>query len=136
MDLVAGRKLDGIMCGKILIDGLVPADLPSLIAYVQSTDVHIGEFTVLENLYFAARLRLGSMCSAEECLRRCTEVAESLGLESALQVLVGSDLVKGISGGQKKRLSIGIELLAVPYILCLDEPTTGWRSLDISHFVC
>lgn len=126
MDLVAGRKLDGAMCGDILIDGCVPSDLSSPIAYVQSTDVHIGEFTVLENLYFAARLRLGGQCNPEECLRRCIDIAASLGLEGALQVVVGSDLVKGISGGQKKRLSIAIELLAIPFILCLDEPTTGW----------
>jgi ABC-type multidrug transport system ATPase subunit len=122
MDLVAGRKKDGFMSGSILFNGeSVNAD----IAYVQSSDIHIGEFTVYDNLYYAARLRLGNSITETECRQRCSGVAHSVSLDQAMHVLVGSALTKGISGGQKKRLSIAIELLALPSILCLDEPTTG-----------
>lgn len=126
MDLIAGRKIDGIMTGSIEFDGSVNIS-KSNIAYVQVTDVHIGEFTVMENLYYAARFRLGNNISDAEVTSRCHAIATSVSLENVVDVCVGSELTKGISGGQKKRLSIAIELLALPAVLCLDEPTSGTR---------
>ena len=134
MDLIAGRKLTGIICGKILTKGSLDANQKSNIAYVQATDIHIGEFTIQENLYFAAKLKFGDRIDNSECLKLCVEVANSLGLENVLHVPVGTALIKGISGGQKKRLSIAIELLDVPSILCLDEPTSGNKINSFSIF--
>lgn len=125
MDLISGRKLSGIICGNITLKGNFDVNEKNKIAYVQSTDIHIGEFTVQENLYFAAKLKYGDKLTNDECLKLCHDVATSLGLENALNVQVGTALIKGISGGQKKRLSIAIELLDVPSVLCLDEPTSG-----------
>lgn len=139
MDLIAGRKLSGIICGNIYTKGESSStsttnsnsnsnsnnNRKTNIAYVQSTDIHIGEFTVQENLFYATKLKYGNTINQTECLKLCVDVATSLGLETALHVPVGTELIKGISGGQKKRLSIAIELLDVPSILCLDEPTSG-----------
>lgn len=130
MDLVAGRKRTGLMSGDIYYDGIPLVNLSVKIGYVQSSDIHIGEFSVLENLYYACRLKLGNQLTPVECIDYCIKIAASLGLDDALHVPVGSALNKGISGGQKKRLSIAVELLDVPNILCLDEPTTG------SYFLC
>ena len=125
MDLIAGRKVDGIMTGSIRFHDQDLTTSNANIAYVQATDIHIGEFTVLQNLFYSARLRLCSSMSDQEITSRCEAVAALVSLESALQVCVGSELAKGISGGQKKRLSIATELLALPDVLCLDEPTSG-----------
>ncbi len=130
MDLIAGRKSSGIVCGQVFFANIsnknqLEMRSTSQVAYVQADDIHIGEFTVMENLLFAAKLKLGNTLTHEECYQRCSDVATTLGLERALHVIVGSELVKGISGGQKKRLSIAVELLSVPSILCLDEPTSG-----------
>lgn len=125
MDLIAGRKTEGIMTGAIQYNGIAMGQASSKIAYVQVTDVHVGEFTVLQNMYYSARLRLGTKLSDEDIATRIFAAVDSVGLRSALDVCVGSELTKGISGGQKKRLSIAVELLALPDILCLDEPTSG-----------
>jgi ABC-type sugar transport system ATPase subunit len=134
MDLIAGRKTDGIMTGSIEFDGSVKTS-KSNIAYVQVTDVHIGEFTVMQNLYYAARLRLGNDISEAEIKARCETIANTVSLDNVLHVCVGSELTKGISGGQKKRLSIAVELLALPAVLCLDEPTSGLLHLSFLFYL-
>jgi ABC-type multidrug transport system ATPase subunit len=129
MDLIVGRKTSGIAVGKILFNGKPGGDSSSnsscSVAYVQSTDVQIGEFTVMQSLYFAAQLRLGGGLMGQACEQHCREVATSVGLESVLHTIIGTPLIKGISGGQLRRLTIATELLASPTVLCLDEPTTG-----------
>jgi ABC-type multidrug transport system ATPase subunit len=117
--LIAGRKRDGLIAGSIKFP-------PNTIqAYVTSNDVHIGEFTVQESLYFSAQLRMGAGVSSLEIFERCRSVALSVGLESSLSTVIGTATTKGISGGQMRRLSIATELLASPSLLFLDEPTTG-----------
>ena len=132
MDLVADRKTAGTVVGKILFGGKHIRPSRSSIAYVQAFDAHIGDFTVLQTLYYNARLRFSGL-SEEEYVAKCHEAAAAVELEGAMEVPVGSELRKGISGGQKKLLSIAVELLAVPAILCMDEPTSGglgaWRIL-------
>ena len=125
MDLVAERKKDGIRCGSILYGMQTRIMSKQDVAYIESSDVHIGEFTVRQNLVYAALLRLGAGMTTEALDKCVIDAAMAVGLSNKLDVIVGTDLVKGISGGQKKRLSIATELLAVPSILCLDEPTSG-----------
>lgn len=125
MDLVAEKKFSGTRTGHILYGEATCIRSKQDVAYIQSSDVHIGEFTVAQNLYFAALLRLGSGMSAQELDLRCKDSASAVGLSGVMGVPVGTELVKGISGGQKKRLSVAIELLAIPSTMCLDEPTTG-----------
>lgn len=119
MDIIAGRRDSGIMCGEILFDGKPRND--SLVGYVQSFDVHIGEMTVLQNLYYSCQLRVDPNLSKSEIESRCRQIAALVGLESALDTIVGNILIKGISGGQKKLLTIATELLSNPDVIFLDE---------------
>jgi ABC-type multidrug transport system ATPase subunit len=118
MELMAGRKTDGMVVGNIKSGS-------NNVAYVTSADVNIGDFTVRQSLLYAARLRMGDNSSMAECRERYISVAEAVGLESALDNVIGSELYLGITLGQKRRLSIATELLALPAVLCCDEPTTG-----------
>lgn len=114
--------------GEILFNQrlLQSSELRRIIAYVQQFDFHLPSLTVLETLQFHARLRLGGEDVTEEHLtRRVHEVIHTLNLSSCAHVRVGDDTMKGISGGEKRRLSIGIQLLDSPAVCLLDEPTTG-----------
>lgn len=94
--------------------------------YVMQDDVIFAYFTVKEALRFAARLRLKD--SLEEQDRKIDELIKELGLEKCQDTLVGSILKKTISGGERKRTSIGVELITDPSLILLDEPTSGLDS--------
>jgi ABC-type multidrug transport system ATPase subunit len=82
------------------------------------------QWQVRETLRYAAILRLHGMTkSAKEA--RAEEVLRMMGLKNCADNLVGSELVKGISGGEKRRLSLSIALLSDPAVLIVDEPTSG-----------
>lgn len=76
-------------------------------------------------LTHAAMMRLPATMSHEAKLARVAEVMEQLGLTHVQHTVIGSEETRGISGGERKRVNIGIELLAQPLILFCDEPTTG-----------
>ena len=95
--------------------------------YVMQRDVLIQTLTVRETLEFAASLKLN--VSEEEKKKRIDTLATKFKLEKCLDVLVGGDLLKGISGGERKRTSIAFELISDPSVLVLDEPTSGLDSL-------
>ena len=122
MDCLCGRKNQGIIEGHVALNGdaLEPADLAKAIAYVEQTDLHFPEATVLEALDFSARLRLPAAVSDSD---RLAFVRENLRL---LELTAVADRpVKTLAPGEAKRLTIGVELCANPSILALDEPTTG-----------
>ncbi|EFC47894.1 abc transporter family protein [Naegleria gruberi] len=101
----------------------------SLSAFVQQDDVLMGNLTVRESLRYAAMLRLDSKIPLKERMTRVDTIIEELGLSKAADTKVGiPGFTKGISGGERKRLCIGIELLTEPSVLFLDEPTTGLDS--------
>ena len=133
MNLIAGVTRKGYMSGNITVaDG-------QGVAYVECFDFHIAEFTVLQNLYFSAMLRCGNgkLMNYKACVEHCERIAAMVGLGHVLDVVVGSGSSKGISGGQQKLLSIANELLALPAVLCLDEPTSGRIVFVVStHAVC
>lgn len=74
------------------------SNLKSAVAHVECFDFHIEEFTVMQNLYFAALLRVSEHVSYAECIDCCREIASIMHLTPVLDVIVGSDLHKGISG--------------------------------------
>jgi ABC-type multidrug transport system ATPase subunit len=117
--------------GTITVNGY-PVNSPEakqLIGFVPQDDLLIEELTVYQNLLFTARLCFARL-SQEEIEARVTNVLTSLGLTDIRDLQVGSPIRKTISGGQRKRLNIALELIREPAILYLDEPTSGLSSSD------
>lgn len=108
----------------------------NVIGYVPQDDLLYPELTVLETLYFSARLRLNSHTSDQRIYAKIDEVCGMLGLvdpRSGLDLRhtqIGSPERKTLSGGQKKRVNLALELLTDPLVLFLDEPTSGLSSRD------
>jgi ABC-type multidrug transport system ATPase subunit len=100
-----------------------------VIGYVAQDDLLIEELTVYENLYYNARLCFGN-ATIEELDARVMKVLAGLGLDQRKDLRVGNVLDKTISGGQRKRLNIALELIREPAVLFLDEPTSGLSSRD------
>ncbi|KAH0354154.1 putative ABC transporter, partial [Aureobasidium melanogenum] len=96
--------------------------------YVEQEDALIGSLTVRETLMFAARLSLPKSVSAQERIGRVEALINSFGLNGQANTLVGTPIRKGISGGQKRRVSVANQLITSPKILFLDEPTSGLDS--------
>lgn len=103
--------------------------LSGIIGLVPQDDYLIEELSVYQNLYYAARLTFGNH-SIEETHNLVQITLKSLGLSEIKDLEVGSILEKTVSGGQRKRLNIGLELLRKPSILFVDEPTSGLSSND------
>lgn len=135
---VGKSTLLGIMNGNILPDeGSItvngyPLDAPEarqLIGFVPQDDLLIEELTVYQNLWFTARLCFARL-SDTDIKERVDNVLKELDLEGIKDLKVGSPIRKTISGGQRKRLNIALELIREPAILYLDEPTSGLSSSD------
>lgn len=103
--------------------------LKPLIGFVPQDDLLIAELTVYQNLYYTARFCFGDL-TEDEMERRITKTLADLDLLPIKDMKVGSPLNKTISGGQRKRLNIALELIREPQILFLDEPTSGLSSAD------
>lgn len=114
--------------GKMLFNGALPSDavIRSLCSYVtQDDDALLPSLTVRETLQFAAALRLPTWMSKDDKKRRAEEVILKMGLKDCADNLIGSEFQKGISGGEKRRVTIAVQILTEPRILLLDEPTSG-----------
>ena len=117
--------------GSLDING-GPIDSPeakSLLGFVPQDDLLIEDLTVYENLYFTAKFCFDGL-SEEELQEKVMAVLRNLELDFARDLKVGSPLNKTISGGQRKRLNIALELIRKPSVLFLDEPTSGLSSAD------
>ena len=119
--------------GNLLINGIDlhknPKELEGLIGYVSQDDLLIEDLTVYENLYFNAKLCFGNY-NRFKINRVVLKTLINLGLYEIKDMKVGSPLNKKISGGQRKRLNIALELIRESPILFLDEPTSGLSSGD------
>lgn len=124
--------------GEIAINGIdIYKDkdkIHGVIGYVAQDDLLIEELTVYQNLYFNARLCFAD-ATREEIHDRVMEVLTNLGLDQRKDLRVGNSLDKTISGGQRKRLNIALELIREPAILFLDEPTSGLSSRDSENVI-
>jgi len=124
--------------GEVLINGIsIHKDkekIKGLIGYVSQDDLLIEELTVFENLYYNAKLCFDNL-TEEEIITRVDSVLKNLGLHEIRNIQVGSPLNKKISGGQRKRLNISLELIREPAIMFLDEPTSGLSSRDSENIL-
>ncbi|HYG02914.1 MAG TPA: ATP-binding cassette domain-containing protein [Chryseosolibacter sp.] len=124
--------------GQILINGFdihtQKDKIHGVIGYVSQDDLLIEELTVYENLYYNAKLCFATF-TEEQLHQRVMEVLENLGLDQRKDLRVGNALEKTISGGQRKRLNIALELIREPAILFLDEPTSGLSSRDSENVI-
>ncbi|GJQ32481.1 MAG: hypothetical protein HBSAPP04_13200 [Ignavibacteriaceae bacterium] len=108
--------------------------LEGLTGYVPQEDMLLEDLTVRENIHYSARLSFSGL-SREELDRRVDEVLKKLEIDQIAGLKVGSYLNRSISGGQRKRLNIAMELIREPAILLLDEPTSGLSSSDSEKVV-
>jgi len=119
--------------GKILINGFdIHNDkekLEGVIGFVPQDDLLIDELTVYQNLYYNAKLCFSNY-SETQIKTTVTKILQDLDLFEIKHLTVGNPLNKFISGGQRKRLNIGLELLREPSLLFVDEPTSGLSSMD------
>ena len=104
-------------------------EIEGLIGYVPQDDLLFEDLTVWENLHYNARLCFDDL-SKTEIDEKVTRILKELELYPVREMKVGSPLKKLISGGQRKRLNIALELIREPYILFVDEPTSGLSSSD------
>ncbi len=105
-----------------------------VIGYVSQDDLLIEELTVYDNLYYNAKLCFADS-TEEEISERVLKVLESLGLDQRKDLKVGNPLDKTISGGQRKRLNIALELIREPAVMFVDEPTSGLSSRDSENVI-
>lgn len=124
--------------GRVLINGIdVHEDqehIRGVVGFIPQDDLLMEDLTVFENLYYAARLCFGNY-SRREIHEIVERVLLSLGISETRNLKVGSPMQKTISGGQRKRLNIGLELLREPTILFVDEPTSGLSSRDSENIM-
>lgn len=110
--------------GEVLYNG--NANLSSVrSAYVMQQDILLPTLTVKETLQYAAELRLPPPTTASERSRIVEEVIMELGLKECANTRIGNNIHKGCSGGEKRRTSLGVQMLSNPSVLFLDEVTTG-----------
>ncbi len=126
--------------GKILINGFEinsekdKDKIQGVIGYVAQDDLLIEELTVYQNLYYNAKLCFANL-KEEELHKKVMDVLLSLGLEQTKDITVGNVLDKKISGGQRKRLNIALELIREPLVMFVDEPTSGLSSRDSENVI-
>ncbi len=109
-------------------------ELDGLIGYVSQDDLLIEELTVFQNLYYSAKQCFDNY-TRPQLYRKVLKLLKSLGLYEIRNMQVGNPLNKRISGGQRKRLNIAMELIREPSILFLDEPTSGLSSRDSENIL-
>ncbi len=131
LNIINGNYRPG--SGKVTFNGTDihnhPESVKQYFGYVPQEDLLIDDLTVFENLYFSALLSLPHYSRAE-IRERVDNLLKELGLYLVRNLKVGNSLSKSISGGQRKRLNISLELIRQPSVLFVDEPTSGLSSRD------
>ncbi|KAJ4753980.1 ABC transporter G family member 2 [Rhynchospora pubera] len=130
IDALANRIVRESLNGTICLNGenLESRLLKVLSAYVMQDDLLYPMLTVKETLMYAAEFRLPRSVSKEKKKKRVEELITQLGLEAATNTIIGDEGHRGVSGGERRRVSIGIDIVHDPILLFLDEPTSGLDS--------
>ncbi|XP_028323896.1 ATP-binding cassette sub-family G member 8 [Gouania willdenowi] len=138
LDIITCRDEGGTMkSGQVLINGTpnTPQLVKKSIAHVRQDDRLLPHLTVRETLSFVAKLRLPTRFTQEQRDQRVDDVIAELRLRQCANTRVGNDYVRGVSGGERRRVSIAVQLLWNPGILILDEPTSGLDSFTAHNLV-
>ncbi|XP_037053871.1 ATP-binding cassette sub-family G member 8 isoform X1 [Peromyscus leucopus] len=138
LDVITGRDHGGKMkSGQIWINGQpsTPQLIRKSVAHVRQHDQLLPNLTVRETLAFVAQMRLPRSFSQAQRDKRVEDVIAELRLRQCANTRVGNTYVRGVSGGERRRVSIGVQLLWNPGILILDEPTSGLDSFTAHNLV-
>ena len=139
LDRISGRLSSKAYSthGNVYINGKLASceDVRSISGYVIAEDVLPGTATVYEHLLFHAKLRLPVSTSSKTIRKRVCATMQILGIEKLADSFIGDQFQRGLSGGEKRRVSIATELLMSPGIMFLDEPTTGLDSTNAAKVV-
>ncbi|KAL2630588.1 hypothetical protein R1flu_015274 [Riccia fluitans] len=132
LDALAGRIDRRSLSGTILVNGIpVDKSFRRVSGYVMQDDALYPVLTVRETLMCSARLRLPATWTNDEKIARVEAILEELGLQLCADLMIGDDLVRGgISRGERRRVSIAVDLMHDPAVLFLDKPTTGLDSFS------
>eukprot|EP01138_Halocafeteria_seosinensis_P000056 gb/GECG01000057.1/.p1 GENE.gb/GECG01000057.1/~~gb/GECG01000057.1/.p1 ORF type:complete len:911 (+),score=113.81 gb/GECG01000057.1/:1-2733(+) len=118
-----------VLSGSITLNGKPrKKDDKRRLAYVMQDDVLFDNLTVEETLYYSAKLKMPESTPEETIQQRVEEVISLLKLDKCRQTIIGSPMQRGVSGGERKRVNIGNEIVTDPSVLLLDEPTSGLDS--------
>ncbi|XP_047379409.1 ATP-binding cassette sub-family G member 8 [Sciurus carolinensis] len=138
LDVITSRDHGGkIKSGRIWINGQpsTPQVVRKCVAHVRQHDQLLPNLTVRETLTFVAQMRLPRSFSQAQRDKRVEDVIAELRLRQCANTRVGNAYVRGVSGGERRRVSIGVQLLWNPGILILDEPTSGLDSFTAHNLV-
>lgn len=126
LDILAAFEKKGKTSGTLLLNGKrLPKSYRYLVGYVLAEDKMLGTLTVQEQLLYTAHLRLPSTVPLSTKLDIVNDIINDLGLSKVKDTRIGDETERGLSGGEKRRVSIATQLVTSPRILILDEPTTG-----------
>ncbi|KAK1414610.1 hypothetical protein QVD17_30358 [Tagetes erecta] len=129
LDSLAGRLASNIRnTGRVLINGRKLRRTYGTMAYMTQEQVLTWTLTVKETVYYSAELQLSNSMPRSEKRERADRIIRDMGLQDSMNTRIGGWGIKGLSGGQKRRLSVCLELLTHPKLLLLDEPTSGLDS--------
>ncbi|KAI3924085.1 hypothetical protein MKW92_045285 [Papaver armeniacum] len=130
IDALASTISKESLKGSVKMNGenLDSGVLKIISAYVMQDDLLYPMLTVEETLMFSAEFRLPRTLSKSEKLARVQAVIDELGLRDAAKTIIGDEGHRGISGGERRRVSIGVDIIHDPILLFLDEPTSGLDS--------
>ncbi len=137
LEVLAGRIQPSSPSSSILVNGL-PMDMQRfrrISGYVMQDDALFPMLTVRETLLYSARLRLPSSVPTKEKILRVEALMTELGLSHVANTRIGNESVRGVSGGERRRVSIGVDVIHDPAVLILDEPTSGLDSTAALHVV-
>eukprot|EP01134_Creolimax_fragrantissima_P006164 CFRG6164T1 len=140
LNLLAGRLTSSGDCkteGRIYVNGKKRnyAQFKKYSAYVMQDDDMFAEMTVKETITFSAVLRLPSVVDKKETALRVNKILAELGLNHVAESYIGNNILRGVSGGERKRVNIGMELVTDPSLIFLDEPTSGLDSFNALNVI-
>lgn len=143
LDILAARQKSGFLTGSMGINGCEVLSsnqlhrYRNLVGYVSQEDTLLPSLTVTETIRYAARLKLPSAFSSETITEIVEALIDSLRLRRCANTIIGDGgtTSRGVSGGEKRRVSVAVELVGNPRILFLDEPTSGLDASSALHVV-